>query len=282
VSLRDLRDRVAAGALSHPGPSRLVGRLADLKLPPVLLRPLLLAYVRLYGVDMGEAAEPLDAYATFNAFFTRRLKEGCRPLPSEAGVLVSPADSRLTSIGPVPAEGRLEQVKGRPYALDELLGSAEEAARFRAGVHATLYLSPSMYHRVHSPVDGRVRSWSHLPGRLFPVNPRAVRTVDRLFARNERVAIFLESDLLGHVAVIMVGATNVGRITLSFAPLATNMGMPGGTFRPEREIRLRRGDELGAFNLGSTVVLVGADGRLAPMTHAGEIVRVNQALFRRT
>jgi phosphatidylserine decarboxylase len=240
------------------------------------------AYVRLYRVDMGEAAEPLDAYLTFNAFFTRRLKEGRRPLPSEAGVLVSPTDSRLTSIGPVPAEGRLEQVKGRTYALDELLGSAEEAARFRAGVHATLYLSPSMYHRVHSPVDGRVRAWIYRPGRLFPVNPPAVRSVERLFTRNERVAIYLESDLLGDVAVVMVGATNVGRITLAFAPLATNTGSPPGTFRPEREIRLHRGDDLGAFNLGSTVVLLGADGRLAPLAPAGEIVRVNQALFRRT
>ncbi len=282
MSLRDLRDRVAGRAVSPPGLSRLVGRLADLRLPPVLLRPLLRAYVRLYGVDMAEAAEPLEAYVSFNAFFTRRLKQGLRPLPTEADVLVSPADSRLTTIGLVPPDGRLEQVKGRTYALAELLGSDEEAERLRSGVQATLYLSPSMYHRVHSPVDGRVRAWTYRPGRLFPVNPPSVRVVDRLFTRNERVAIFYDGDTFGGVAVVMVGAANVGRMTLTFAPLVTNTGAAAGTVRPFPEIRLGRGDELGTFNLGSTVVLLAADGRLEPLAHAGDLVRVNQPLFRRT
>jgi phosphatidylserine decarboxylase len=282
VSLRHLRDRVAAGAVSHPLLSRLAGRLADLKPPPAVLRPLLRAYVRLYGVDMAEAAEPLEAYPSFNAFFTRRLKPGRRPLPAEPGVLVSPADSRLTSVGPVPDHGELEQVKGRTYALSELLGSVEEAACFRGGVQATLYLSPSMYHRVHSPLDGRVRAWTYRPGRLFPVNAFSVRSVDRLFTRNERVVVFLDSDAFGPVALVMVGAANVGRMTLSFAPLATNTGAPAGTVRPPQEILLRRGDELGAFNLGSTVVLLAADGRLEPLARPGDLVRVNQPLFRRT
>ncbi len=282
MSLRQLRDRVAAGAVSHPLLSRLAGRLADLKPPAAVLRPLLRAYVRLYGVDMAEAAEPLEAYPSFNAFFTRRLKPGLRPLPSEPGLLVSPADAKLTSVGPVPADGRLEQVKGHTYALDELLVSAEEAARFSGGVQATLYLSPSMYHRVHSPLDGRVRAWTYRPGRLFPVNALSVRTVERLFTRNERLVVFLESDAFGPVALVMVGASNVGRMTLSFAPLVTNTGAPAGTFRPPQEIRLRRGDELGAFNLGSTVVLLSADGRLEPLARPGDLVRVNHPLFRRT
>ncbi len=281
MSLRDLRDRGLAQAFSSPGLSRLVGRLADLRVPRALLRPLLRAYVRLYRVDLAEAAEPLEAYATFNAFFTRRLKSGLRPLPAEAGTLVSPSDSRLTSIGPVPADGRLEQVKGRTYALGELLGSDDEADRFRGGRQATLYLSPGMYHRVHSPVDGRVRAWTYLPGRLFPVNAPSVRVVDRLFVRNERVAIFFEGDVFGDVAVVMVGAANVGRMTLAFAPLVTNAGAEGGTFRPSQEIRSSRGDELGAFNLGSTVVLLAADPRLEALAAGGQVVCVNQALFRR-
>jgi phosphatidylserine decarboxylase len=279
VSLRGRLERVAAGAVSSPVLSRLAGRLADLEAPAAVLQPLLRGYVRFYGVDLAEAAEPLEAYRSFNAFFTRRLKEGRRPLPADDSVIVSPADSLLTSIGPVPADGRLEQVKGRMYALDELLGSPEEGARFRSGVQATLYLSPSMYHRVHAPLDACVRAWTYVPGRLYPVNAMSVRTVDRLFARNERVAVFLESEAVGSVALVMVGAANVGRITLSFAPLVTNTGAPSGTFRPSSEIRLRRGDELGAFNLGSTVVLLAADGRLRPLAAAGQLVRVNGPLL---
>jgi phosphatidylserine decarboxylase len=185
----------------------------------------------------------------------------------------------LTSIGPVPADGRLEQVKGRTYAIDELLGSAEEGARFRAGVHATLYLSPSMYHRVHAPLDSLVRAWTYVPGRLYPVNSMSVRRVDRLFGRNERVAVFLESERFGSVALVMVGATNVGRMSLAFAPLVTNSGAPAGTFRPASETRLLRGAELGAFNLGSTVVLLLASGGLRPLVSPGQLVRVNAPLF---
>ncbi len=279
MSLRDVLDRMAAGAVSSPNLSRVAGRLADLEAPAAILQPLLRAYSRFYGVDLSEAAEPLVAHRTFNAFFTRRLKEGVRPLPADGAVIVSPADSLLTSIGPVPADGRLEQVKGRTYALDDLLGSPEEGRRFRGGVQATLYLSPGMYHRVHAPLDARVRSWTYLPGRLYPVNAMSVRTVDRLFARNERVAVFLESETFGSVALVMVGAANVGRMTLAFAPLVTNTGAPSGTSRPSSETRLPRGAELGTFNLGSTVVLLLADGRVRPRAAPGDVVRVNGPLF---
>lgn len=244
-----------------------------------MLRPLLRTYVRTYGVDLQEAADPLEAFASFNAFFTRRLKPGVRPLPADEGVVVSPSDSLLTSVGPIPPDGRLEQVKGRTYTIDDLLGAPEEGARFRGGVHATLYLSPSMYHRVHSPVDARVRAWSYIPGRLFPVNAFSVRAIPGLFVRNERLAVFLDTDAFGPVALVMVGAANVGRMTLAFAPLVTNTGAPAGVRVPASVIRLRRGDELGAFNLGSTVVLLLADPRAKPLAAAGELVRVNAPLF---
>jgi phosphatidylserine decarboxylase len=279
LSLRGVLERVAAGAVSFPLSSRVLGRLSEMKPPPAVLRPLLRGYVRLYGVDLQEAADSFDSFPTFNAFFTRRLKAGARPLPADETVIVSPADSLLTSVGPVPADGRLEQVKGRTYSIDELLGSRDEGARFRGGIQATLYLSPSMYHRVHTPIDARVRAWTYVPGRLFPVNAFSVRAIEGLFVRNERVAVFLESEAVGSFALVMVGAANVGRMTLAFAPLVTNAGRAGGTSVPSTEIRLRRGDELGAFNLGSTVVLLAADGRLKPLATAGELVKVNAGLF---
>jgi phosphatidylserine decarboxylase len=273
---------LAATLVSSPLLSRAAGRLSELRLPGFALRPLLRAYVRAYGVDLEEAAAPLGAYPTFNAFFTRRLREGARPLATAPGVVVAPCDALVSTIGRVPPDGRLEAVKGRDYAIEALLGSAEDARPFRAGAHATLYLSPAMYHRVHSPVDSTVRAWRHVPGRLFPVNPAGVRAIPGLFARNERVAVFCDSAVHGPVAVVLVGAANVGRVSLAFTDLATNTsrGAAGGRFEPPREVALARGDELGVFNLGSTVVLLVADPALSPLVAAGDLVRMGQGLWR--
>lgn len=279
---REIGERLFVRAVSAPFLSRLTATVADWRLPRPLLRPLVRAYVRAYGVDMSEAAEPLAAYPSFNAFFTRRLRAGVRPVSAEPGVVVSPCDSRVHSIGAVPADGRLEQIKGRSYALAALLASEEDARTFAAGVQATLYLSPSMYHRVHSPVDGLVRAWRYVPGRLFPVNTLAVRHVEGLFTVNERVSILIDTPEFGPVAVVMVGATNVGRMTLSFAPLVTNTGQPPSVTRPEAPIPIARGAELGAFNLGSTVVLLVADPRLRPAgAGPGDILRMGVPLWRR-
>jgi phosphatidylserine decarboxylase len=281
AGLRLAIERLAASLVSSPVLSRATGRLADARLPPFALRPLLRLYVRAYGVDLGEAEGPLDSFGTFNSFFTRRLREGARPVASGEGVVVSPCDSRLCAIGPVPADGRLEQVKGSTYSIDALLGSEEDAAPYRRGSHATLYLSPAMYHRVHAPVDGRVVAWRYVPGRLFPVNGAGVRSVPGLFTRNERVALFLNTEAHGPVAVVLVGAANVGRMTLAFADLVTNRGRPAGRTVPAIPVAVGRGDELGTFNLGSTVVLLLAEPGLAPLAAAGDLVRMGQALWRR-
>jgi phosphatidylserine decarboxylase len=270
-----------ATALSWPVLSRLTGRLSDLPLPPAVLAPAIRAYARAFGADLSEAAQPPAAFASFNAFFTRQLRPGVRPIAGGEGVVVSPSDSRLRAIGPVPPDGRLEQVKGSSYSVEALLGSAEDAAPFRRAVCATLYLSPAMYHRVHSPVDGRVRAWRHVPGRLFPVNGAGVRSVPGLFTRNERVALFVDTEAHGPVAVVLVGAANVGRMSLAFTDLVTNRGRPAGRVVPPEPVPIRRGDELGAFNLGSTVVLLLADPGLVATAAAGDLVRVGQALWRR-
>ncbi len=279
--MRAAAERLAATAVSWPPLSRVAGVLADLRLPRVVLAPAIRVYARVFGVDLGEAALPPESYDTFDAFFTRRLREGARPIASAPGAVVSPSDSRLSAIGAIPGDGLLEQVKGSTYSIEALLGSAADAEPFREGVHATLYLSPAMYHRVHSPVDGRVRAWRHVPGRLFPVNAAAVRSVPGLFARNERVAVFLDTEEHGPAAVVLVGAANVGRMSLAFADLVTNSGRPGGWATPAVPVPLRRGDELGAFHLGSTVVLLLADRALVPEAAAGSLVRVGQALWRR-
>ena len=277
---RAVLERIAVAAVSWPPSSRVLGRLSDVRLPSLLLVPLIHAYSRGYGVDLSEAAQPPSAYPSFNAFFTRRLREGLRPVDATAGVVVSPSDSRLSAIGPVPEGGRLEQVKGETYALSALLDSAADAALFARGVYATLYLSPAMYHRVHSPVDGEVVAWRYVPGRLYPVNAMGARAVPGLLARNERVVVRLRSAAHGTVAVVLVGATHVGRIGLAFADLVTNRGHAAGETRPASPIALRRGDELGVFNLGSTVVLLVEAPRLEPAARSAALVRVGEALWR--
>jgi phosphatidylserine decarboxylase len=279
---RERAEWFAATLVSAPVLSRVTGRLSDLRLPPTLLHPLIRAYARAFGVDLEEAAEPIERHRTFNAFFTRRLRQAARPIDLGPQTVVSPCDARLSAIGPVPSDGRLEQVKGRHYSLEALLGSTEDAEPFRRGSQATLYLSPAMYHRVHAPVDGVVSAWRYVPGRLFPVNGAGVRSIPGLFTRNERVCILCDSEAHGRVAVVMVGAANVGRISLSFADLVTNRGAAAARVLAQRPIPVARGDELGTFNLGSTVVLLVADPALAPAgPGAGDLVRVGRPLWRR-
>lgn len=274
--------RLLATLFSAPLTSRLVGHLADRRPPKAVLLRLIRAYSRVFRIDLAEAEQPPEAFTTFNEFFTRRLAPGKRPIDQRPGVVVSPSDSELVSLGAVPKDGRLEQIKGSDYSLEALLGSAEEARLFATGLQATLYLSPAMYHRVHAPVSGRIRAWRHIPGRLFPVNRLGLYGVPGLFTRNERVVVSIDSEEQGRVAVVLVGAAHVGRISLAFTDLVTNRGRWGGFVQPDQPIPLARGDELGTFNLGSTVVLLVADAAHLSVASAGRLVRVGQPLWQRS
>lgn len=278
-----LLERAFVQAVSVPWLSRSMGWAADLRLPRPLLRAWIRAWVRGYQVDLGEIDAPLESFPTFNDFFVRALRPGARPIEGAPDQVVSPSDSRLHSLGALPADGRLEQIKGRSYSVAALLGSEQEAQRYQSGVHATLYLSPAMYHRVHVPVDGRIVGYRYVPGRLYPVNAMAVRNVPGLFAVNERVVVHVESERHGPVAVVLVGATNVARISLAFTDLRTNAGRPASDVRLAAPLAVRRGDELGRFNLGSTVVLLVGDAGLRPAAgrEPGAFVRMGQALFER-
>ena len=215
-------------------------------------------FIRRFGVDMGEAAqEDLKAYATFNAFFTRALKIGARPVDMTAEALVSPVDGSVSQMGAIEGE-RIFQAKGRDYTTLELLGrDAVAADRFEGGAFAALYLSPRDYHRIHMPIAGVLTRMLHVPGRLFSVNPPTTRAVPRLFARNERVVCLFETEA-GPMALVMVGAMNVASIETVWA---------GEVTPPERsevrawdysrgEVQLEKGAELGRFNMGSTVILL--------------------------
>jgi phosphatidylserine decarboxylase len=237
--------------------SRGWGWLARRERPRLFVRPYMRWFVRQFGLDLTQAERPFEDYPSLQALFTRRLREGLRPVATEPGVMVSPVDARVGAFGRI-EHGRALQAKGMDYSVEDLLGSAEAAALFADGHYATLYLSPRDYHRIHAPVGGRVTRSLYEPGTLWPVNAPAVRTLPNLFAVNERVTSLLDTDA-GPVAVSMVGATNVGSIRLAYTDLVCNRGAPRQTLTHEPAIEVHRGGDLGVFQLGSTVVLLVAD-----------------------
>ena len=215
-----------------------------------------------YGVNLDEAELPLGEYPNLHSFFTRKLKVGARPVDMGSDVVVSPVDGVISEHGEI-RDGQLTQVKGKTYPLVGLMGGEAEAAPFQGGTWLTIYLSPRHYHRIHSPVDGDIVRYDHIPGELWPVNEPSVRSVPELFCVNERLTTFVKLRGGGEVAVIKVGAVGVGHISLSYADCRTNL--PGQSrqihvFDPP--IPVVRGGELGSFELGSTVVLVFPPGKV--------------------
>jgi len=245
--------------------SRGVGWLAGRRLPRALRGPVLGGFARAVGVDRSELAAPLASFASLQDFFTRGLPEGARPLDADPAAVLAPCDGFWGACGRVEA-GTLLQVKGRPYSLAALLGSARQAERFEGGGFATFYLSPRDYHRFHAPCAGRVVEARYLPGSLWPVNAIGVHGVPGLFAENERlwVALAPPSAPAERVVVVSVGATLVGKVRLDFDTLCTHPRVPGpvrrdyGVTGPE----LRRGQQYGRFEFGSSLVLVATPGSL--------------------
>ena len=253
----------ALSALPKNAVSRAFGAISEVALPTPVQGVVNQGFASLYDLNTSEAERSPFEYRTLNAFFTRHLKDGARPIEigvdadATEGALVSPVDGRITQFGAIEDE-TLIQAKGKHYNLVELLDSAEMAQFFKRGAYATIYRSPRDYHRIHSPVAGRIEHISYIPGQLWPVNPLSVRHVDRLFAVNERLISYVESAELGKVAVIKVGATCVGRIGLTYyKTLESNTA-----FRRRQEIELVNpvllgaGEEMAVFNLDSTVILL--------------------------
>jgi phosphatidylserine decarboxylase len=268
------------GRLPQAALSRAWGWLARRRRPRLGVTLLKHAFVRAVGIDMSEANQPINAYVTLEDLFVRRLKNGARRIDPDPAALVSPVDGSVGSGGRVHG-GTLLQVKGRPYSVAALLADADAAQRFEEGEYLTLYLSPRDYHRVHAPVSGAVAAAALVPGSLLPVFPEAVQSVDELFARNERLVTYLDSPDAGRIAVVKVGATLVGRISVTYdAGVTTNRSGEARrdlAYDPPRP--LAKGAELGAFELGSTVVLLAEPGRVRfDRLEPGTVVRCGQRL----
>lgn len=260
--------------------SRLCGHLAGVGLPMLVRVGVLRAFVWLTGIKIGEAEKQLNKYHSIGELFSRRLKPGLRPVSSE---LTSPADGLLRSVQTVTA-GKMIQVKGIEYHLDQLLLDSDLAALYEdQGTCFTFYLSPKDYHRVHSPVSGKILRAKHIPGELWPVNDWSLSKIKALFARNERLVIPIQTDQFGIVTVVMVGATNVGKMGLAFDEnCLTNLSSirKPRTFSYERPIEIEVGAELGTFQLGSTVLLfLRGQSASAKFTAPATEIRVGQDIL---
>lgn len=239
--------------------SRLAGKLAAAKLG-WFSHFLINRFIKAYGINMAEAQfEHAKDYASFNEFFTRPLKDGIRPLATEANIVAHPVDGTISQLGPI-VDGKLIQAKNHNYSLQALLGGdSATALPFQNGHFATIYLAPKDYHRIHMPVRGTLRQMIYVPGELFSVNPLTAECVKDLFALNERVVTIFDTEL-GPMALVLVGATIVASIETVWAgtvtpPAGKNVFRWSYPAHGKNAITLEKGAEMGRFKLGSTVVL---------------------------
>jgi len=244
-------------------------------------------FMRRFGVSLEDAViQDPKAFSSFNAFFTRELTPGARELPADPQQIISPADGTLYHAAALDG-ARMLQAKGHHYSLKALLAGHARAESLAGGLALTIYLAPSNYHRVHMPMDGRLAVMTHVPGDLFSVNATTARLLPGLFARNERVVCHFDTEL-GPVAVVLVGALNVGSIETVWAGEITawagrDVSHHNYPTHGDGGIRLSRGEELGRFNMGSTVILVLPPGACEPeqALAAGQSLRMGQPLARR-
>ena len=260
--------------------STVVGLATRAPAPAKLHQLAMRAFARAYGIQTAEAEHEVSGYGTFGEFFTRRLKDGARPVDPDERSVVSPVDGHVSQAG-IAERGQCLQDKGIWFPVEDLLGDPAQAAAFEGGSFATLYLSPRDYHRIHAPLGGQIEGYTYLPGQLWPVSPRVVRSLPSLYSLNERLVTYVATRA-GRMAVVAVGATCVARIRAAYDPIVTHSAEPGRAHRYEKAIALEKGAEVGVFEMGSTVILLFEPGRVrwdASLT-PGTQVRMGQRIGR--
>lgn len=272
MSLLTLATAQLLRALPRKTISQAVGKLCEAPWPDTLSKAAQSAYCKAYNVDMSDVDTPAEGYRSFDAFFTRSLKPGARPVDDDA--VLSPADGDLAASGTI-SEGLVLTVKDKPYSVGDLIGDPDGAKRYQGGQFAVVYLSPRDYHRVHCPVEGRQTLVRSILGDLYPVNTIGQRHIEGLFVRNQRVAIVIDTEQLGQVILVMIGATIVGRITVS---CLEGSRVPVGLHYLNPACPIKKGDEIGIFHLGSTVVLLLESG--VTISRAPGKVRYGESLLR--
>ncbi|MFC4768528.1 archaetidylserine decarboxylase [Effusibacillus consociatus] len=265
-------------ALLHLLPKNTISRLAGRFAGSRLSKWVIPYYARHFQIDLEQAEKPIGDYRTLTEFFTRKLKSEFRPIAEGDKVLVSPVDGVVSQFGKI-QDGTLLQAKGVAYSLEQLLADSRKAELYEGGTFLTIYLSPRDYHRIHTCLKGSVTGYSYIPGTLFPVNPFGVRNVPGLFSKNERLTTYLSSPY-GEYAIVKVGATIVGSVQVVYdKKLATNVRNGRMTHESLEGPTLEKGDELGLFRFGSTVVCLFEPGMVAlEDIKEGQFVRMGQRI----
>ena len=254
-----------------------VGKFVAIKLPAPLGYWSVQWFASRYNLNMDEAEHSLATYETIAQLFTRRLKPGIRPIGQG---FVHPVDGQLTRIAPI-LGGELIQAKGKTYSIKEFLDNDPRIKNLEGGHCLTYYLCPTDYHRVHAPVSAKITDCKHIPGRLWPVNPWSVENITQLFSVNERLIIWLQTEH-GPIAYVMVGATNVGKMSLTFdSELVTNNSHWRQKVHKEYSppVTVEKGYELGVFNMGSTVIILTPKNYFSSVPKgAGKFIKLGQSL----
>ena len=213
-------------------------------------------FAKRYKINLEEAEKEIGEYPTLNQFFTRHLKSGRRPIAGagDEKILISPVDGKIAQYGNI-VEGKLIQAKGKTYTLSELIGNEEEASLYKEGKFMTIYLAPTDYHRMHHYADGKITGYRYIPGKLFPVNEFSVANVENLFPINERFNTYYDCN--GRkTGIVKVGATVVGKIKVTYCEVESNISKQGTAASFDEGIEIKKGQELGLFEMGSTVVML--------------------------
>ena len=271
--------QIIMGILPKSFISRIFGYIALIPLPLVFMNSLIRWYSKKFGVSIEEAVIPEKGFKNLNSFFTRKLKEGVLIVDKDEKSVVATTDSRIDEFGDI-TEDVIIQAKGLDYSLRDLIPSVM-AESFIDGKFITLYLSPGDYHRIHSPVSGKITGFYNIPGKLYSVQESVVKSLKGLFVVNERLVTYIETGK-GMTAVCKIGALNVGKISIPYDNAVTNkfLRKRNEVIYPEgEEPEIKKGEEIGVFNMGSTVIILFEKGMIDFQSlKRGEKVRVGQVI----
>jgi phosphatidylserine decarboxylase len=257
---RDTLMRSILGSRAALGFSRVLGRISDVKAPGAVLKSVIALYSKAMGVDSDAYDEPEGGFASFNEFFGRHLKAGERPMKADAETLISPCDGRLSAFGVVQGDNSEFSIKQSRYTLASLLGADTDAERFRNGTFVVIYLHPRDYHRVHMPCSSALQITRHIPGARYPVNGWSEALVENIYDKNERMVFLFDLPNGQSMALVMVAALGVGNIETPFDPGVDRRQLVIRERCFDPAVAIQQGLEIGAFLLGSTVVLIGSNG----------------------
>ena len=270
--------KVFLKALSHPIYSRIFGKFTRAKKPKFLAKRIIKSYASMFDIDLSDVKLPLNEFECLSDFFIRELKEGAREIDLRPEIVVSPTDSLLLEVSNISNEGKVFQIKGSEYSLNKLVKGFVDTEKYKNGTYFQLYLSPRDYHRIHFPFDCAVKRVFYIPGKLLPVNLFSLENFKEVFNQNERVLLVLEKDGI-EVLAVLVGAYNVGRIVLSFTDFITNDKFPRKPSPIQIEgFKAKKGDELGMFMMGSTVLLFFPENTVSPLKKSGDYVKMGMPI----